>query len=489
MAIMITDASTFGDGLTLEETWKIANDMPITPLFFAEVSCEGDRIFGLHTAGCGGSTCEDACSDPLFPCVRRQLWRELQRVTQDTEAHLHWPLKKRYVEETLTYFGKDRLMLSLAGVDKADVEEVITTLDSYGPVSFTVTIGKVVELVNSGPPNNIIEAYLPKDIVSNPRRIMFRKVSDNNPIMWDDDLSGYPKTGTATSGENCWIVPLKQPSGTHVDVTDELWMVDCQIAFFDAPDPTGVDCTGDIEPVYPGTTQKIPYIKKETLSTGEIRYWVNIRSMINPEFLGEEIRLDEGEFYKFIETVEFACFGERQKLAVVYFKPNSSTCTDGSPCQEQTSYACTTLIDKRLGIAELHLVELVLDSNGDPTYDDDGNYVVQDRTDCSNLGDPIRVDLAYHVDPYATGIQYHAAIEHLRKAIAGRVAAEVQITDCGCEVENGYFKKMQTVPETRIENRFTGTSIIMSRYTDMYGTQMWWQAIMQSPRMVRPVIL
>lgn len=485
--------------ITEAQAYQIANEMAVTPRFFATVSCNGDGVLGLK------SHCQSQCDvDPFNACARTSLWQNLYRVQQELEATLGWTLGERYVQEELPIKAGRYLQLTYGGVDEVNVIPLVTDIEGYGPVDYSpiIATGQSVAAVAG---TDYYELVISRNLVDNPHNIMIRKEdmtgdSSNGASIVDTDWPAKPKI-TKVVDEYFWSIYV--PGGFIDNVlTDTFSVIHCRLSYFDAPDPSTVECDGEIWPVYYGTTQKIPYIRQETLDTGEIRYWVNTRDMIDPAFDDDYADISEGEFYKFVQQVEFKCFGQTQQLAVVTKRislksgevgvvdPVYAGECDGTPCTTVQVYACATLIDKKLGIVALEEVDVELDEeSGLPVRDEAGNVVVTRRTTPATYeGEPITVSIAYHTNPRTTGINLGSAIETLRRAIAARVAAEVPLGECGCKVEYGYFYEMSQELDTTLYTP-TGATIVSLSYGKRKGQLVYATAVYTAPRLSKATIL
>jgi len=484
--------------ITPEEAYQIANEMAVSPRFFAAVSCNGDGVLGLK------SHCQSECDvDPFNSCARASLWQALYRVQQETEAMLGWTLGPRYVSEDLPIREGRYVQLTYGGVNEANVAPLVSDLD-YGPVEYSpILVTGASALAVAG--KDYYKIQVSRSVVDNPHSVMIRK----------EDASGDASNGSAVIDTDWPVNPTRElvgdeyfwnifVPGQFVDdvVTDRFSIIHCRVSYIDAPDPSELECSGEVWPVYYGTTQKIPYFKSEVLDTGEVRYWVYTRDMIDPAFDDDYADISSGEFYKFVPQVEFKCFGKVQQLAVVTKRipqqddevgvknpVNVGDC-DGTPCTTVQVYACATLINKQLGIVALEEVDVELDDvTGLPVRDEDGNVVVTRRTTPAVYeGEPITVNIAYHTDPRETGINLISAIETLRRAIAARVAAEVPLGECGCNVQTGYFYEMSQELDTTLYTP-SGATIVSLSYGKRKGQLVYASAIYTAPKLSKATIL
>ena len=455
------------------EAQLLANQLAVPPDFFAEVSCEGDRLFGLVTA-CKRQTCQDTCETVLNECARRNLWQYSYMVQQELEATLRWTLSPRYITETLAWDGHSRLMLSFGGIESLYKTQVATTVDTdidYNPYVYQVTTTAVIG-------QTYVEALIPFDYINMPEGIMFRNPSTGKVFDFDDDITSYPQIRTVL-GTKYWVVAIHGGNASAGDILDVL---DCLWGYVDAPD---VECDDEVAIVYPGSVQKIP-VEKVT----DDRWYILHRNMVRSIYQGDTIDLTQFEVHKLYDTVDVACFTEDCSLITIHKKlldTDMEPCDDDTtPCSEIEVSACATVVDAKLGVVEIHEVEVITDDNGDPVLDTDGCPTFrQKEPDCTeSLYGAYKITVSYRTNPVQSGISNLSAVEVLRRAIAARVAAEVVLVNCGCNVECGFFKDMRVETNTQVYTR-DGGMIVALRYGNKMGQQIYAQALEAAPRLQR----
>ena len=470
---MIVTAEILGIEGTDEEAQRLANTMPVTPRYFAAVSCEGDRLFGYV------SHCQEQCVTNMNACARRSLWRELFAITQETQKALNLVLSEQYMVSEVVVRAGEHVRLPYAGVTDVNVEQSIDDIEGYDAVDYSPILESGIELVPNGGDYLI---YLDQSIVVNPDRIMVRQeIDDDCSNGWSSIKSDWPSTKPYRDGDY-WVIPV---AGKYVAPDDTVSVIDCKLSYFDAPDQSELECDGDIAPVYPGTVQRVPIYRTETLESGEIRYWVQTRDMIAPDFVEDIVDIGSGEFYKFIQTVEFKCFSDTQRYATVTLRRRENyedlgvvygipyeVCEDTEPCDAITQVlACANLVSTQDGVVSLQLVDV--DEEGEVSFHDAEKYE----------GVPLVVNVYYKVAP-----DQRTAVETLREAIAARAAAEVALTGCGCSPETGYFAEMREELDTVTTSPMGVTSVHL-RYGNRRGAQKYAKALQTMPRKERAEIL
>lgn len=443
------------------EAELIANAMAVTPEYFADISCEGDRLFGVVT-NCQRETCQDTCETVLNGCARKGIWQYSYMVQQELEALLRWTLSPRYVTETLLWDGKSRIKLTFGGIDDLFVQESVTTVDSgltYYPFVYQATAQAVLG-------QTYVEVLIPFEYLSKPEGVMFRNPNTLKTFAYTE-VRGYPEIRDVL-GVTYWVIAI--PGGDAQD-GDTLDILDCLWGYIETPD---VECDDEVAIVYAGTVQKIP-IEKVT----DERWYIKHRNMVRYEYQDDEVDLTQFQIHKLYNTVDVGCFGETCTLAIISKKCTPETCAcsdeDDLPCTVLEAPACATLISGKSGIIEIHEVVALVDDEGGPILDVNGCPTFRQIEDCDDIVDgvPFQVTISYHTNPAYSDLAKTSAVESLRRAIAARVAAEVTLVDCGCNIECGWFKQMRHVINTTSFNPQTGATTVIRRYGDMEGQQIY----------------
>jgi hypothetical protein len=466
---VIVDKLWFGGVPTDEQAQLMANAMAVTPYYFSEVSCEGDRLFGVVTS-CRRETCEETCETVLNGCARKNLWQYAFMVQQELEATLRWTLTPRYVTETLLWDGKSHVKLTYGGVEKLLFQESATTVDS--DIEYHPFVDQVTALAVLG--QSYVEVLIPMEYLSTPEGVMFKNPNTGRVIAYTD-IIGYPHIRTVGL-DKFWAIAIP---GGFAAAGDTLDVLDCVWGYVDAPDISEEDCSDEVAIVYPDTVQKIP-IEKVT----DDRWYIKHAFMVRKEYIGDTIDLTQFQTHKLYDVVDVACFGETCSLITIHKKCSDAVTDcdcDAVPCEEVEADGCATLISREAGIIEIHEVEVIVDDDGDPVLDSNGCPTFRQKTDCTATGDPFKVTVSYRTNPALTGIMYTSAVETLRRAIASRVAAEVSLVDCGCNVECGFFKEMRVQTNTTTFTQ-SGATIVSLRYGNKVGQQVYSNALENVPR-------
>lgn len=484
-----------------DDAWMIANTAAVSPYFFADLSCEGERLFGI-VSRCARGNCQDTCETVLNACARQTLWRNLFAVQQELEATLGWTLTPRYVKETVPWSWGEHLQLSFGGVDRLNVypdywlhEAGIT----YDPFVYTVAATAPVS-------GSHYEILVPQWMLSKPEGAILVDVLSGDTVEYSEEVPGYPQARKVL-GEWFWVLAIPGQQGTlghDYKVLDCKWGIVEYDHDFTCIDPdTGLEVSEtESALVYTDTFQKIPIERQETRTLpgeGSPRnFWlIQHRHMVREEYIGDEVDLTicDLDTHKLYPEVDAACFYERCQLVVVRTrctKDGLGQCScDDDICAPKEYDACATIVNGKKGIVAIERVELILDDDDEPVLDAAGCPTYRQCGDtvscCEDPGTAYEVDIYYHTDPGCSGINNTSAIETLRRAIAARVAADSLLTNCGCEVECGWFKEMrEELSTTRIA---PGEMIVTLRYGNRRGQQQYAHALYTAPRNQRVGLL
>jgi hypothetical protein len=462
----IVKGEWFGGCTTDQEAQLIANYMAVTPDYFAEVSCEGDRLFGVVTV-CPRETCEETCETVLNACARKTLWQYLYMVQQELEATLHWTLDKRYITETLPWDGKNPLQLTMGGLDELMVVETYERLDEN--LAYNPYVDHVTALATAG---THTEVEINTEYINRPEGVMLID-ANGSALSWVNmqQVPGYPRIRDVL-GVPHWVLAIP---GQDANPGDEFDVLDCEWGYVDIS--TVEDCTTEGDEwslVYDDTVQKIPIVKETT-----DRYYIYHRNMVRQEYQGDTIDLTQLELHKLVTTVDVGCFGEACELVTIrrQCKSTDTDCEcDTVPCNVVEADGCATILNAKAGIIRIDEVIVETESTGRecPTY--------RQKTDCDlTQGSIFEVTVSYKTDPASAGIDMTSAVETLRRAIVSRVAAEVPLVNCGCEVECGFFKEMRHEADVTTFTR-GGTTVVALRFGNKTGQKVYAKALEAVPR-------
>lgn len=462
----------FGSIDTDMQAQLIANSLAITPEFFAELSCEGDRLFGVVT-NCRRETCQNTCETVLNGCARKNLWQYSYMVQQELEATLGWTLSPRYITETLPWDGSSRIKLTFGGIEKLFVSEAAVTIQS--DILYNPAVHQTLALAVIG--QSYVEILVPFEYLSQPEGVMMR--NPNTGKAWAyTPVTTYPQI-RFVGPVKYWAIAI--PGGNAI-VGDTIDVYDCLWGYIDEPVWEEDDCTGEVAIVYENSVQKIP-VEKIT----DDRWYIKHRNMVRAEYQGDEIDLTQFQFHKLYDVVDLACFTEVCELITIRKKCVGTVmdceCSDDTvPCESIEADGCATVVNAKSGIIEVHEVEVITDDAGDPVLDANGCPTFRQKTDCdSSSSMPYEVTVSYKTNPVISGINHTSAVETLRRAIAARVAAEVNLIDCGCDIECGFFKEMRVQTNTQV---FTqgGSVVVALRFGNKMGQQVYALALETAPR-------
>lgn len=431
--------SEFPQYMTDSEVYMAANQLPVDYFRFAEAAGYDGRIFGVRNHP--DMDPEDEHTFIVNACLRSAIWRTLFDVTQQTEKLVGYNLSPRYHMEPLQVPRSGRWQLHWPGVEAVNVRPLISAVLRTGTLSQFVQVDAPVTVDS---PHIYIDVS--RDVVQNPRDALLRS-SLNDGIIPTISGSGYPKR----IGDN-WRLYVNRSVYTfdtvneHVNVQHSKYMT------------VEIEAIEDVEltPVYPGTTQKIPLARPtEVLDDGFLRYWFYNYTLVDPAFYDEPvIDLLHNEFYKLHQTVEFRAFTETSAEVRIVSDEETPRAWKG----EWVS------IDSRLGLVELNVLgEWVVNPN---------TQVEELKTTCACI-------------PFCSGVRYTAFVHYktspeylperarrdisaLHRAILHRGAADLPMTDCGCEAESGFIAKQRETYSTSMITP-NGLQLLKTKYGDLHG--------------------
>jgi hypothetical protein len=465
-----------------DDAWQIANTAAVTPAYFAEVSCEGNRLFGVKTL-CQREDCKGSCNGVLSACARATLWQYLYGLQQETEAKLGWTLTKRYVHETIpvTSEWRSKIQLTFGGVDRVNVKEATELIQEKVTVHPFVYRGTAHAVAGA----THYELLVPTWLVYRPEDVLKVRVSTGAPIPWGSAVGSYPQR-RQVGDEWYWVLGI--PGGNATE-GEEFDILDCQYAIVELP--TDFCETDGYTPalVYPGTKQILP----ATVKTGDVdgvekTYWfIEFKHLVLPQYQDDEVALDvcDLETHKLYAELDAMCFGETCQLAMIKVRCSPTDagtdlcgeCNDDStPCEVREYPACATIIEGKSGWVSIQQVEYVLDDEGEQVLDANGCPTFERVDCCEDVGEPFAVEIYYHTDPVAAGISNTSAVTKLRIAIAARVAAEVPMITCGCNIECGWFAYMREQVEGLSWTR-EGSTVVALQYGNLRGQREYAEAM------------
>lgn len=452
----VVNPAWLGKELTPDQMYAEINAMAVDLDYFATVSCLYERAFGMRTF----FERPDCDTVDLNHCARRNLWTLLYSISQELELQLRWNLGPRYHEEEHLWVPGRRIALNYGGVEEVNVQlraEPIPGLTSAPLDPYILRDVKQRDRVS------YTELLIPASDVRNPRHIQFRKDGSDEmlPVQTRND---YPRR-EVVDGEAHWVFALSKV----LDPGDKVNVLHYELSFVDVVIPAGYEDTAF--PVYKGTTQRIPLEKKEALATGETRFWIRLRNLIDPAFEDEVVDLNQNDLYKLVPEVEFRAFLEVDRRADIYAMPNDKELLD-DPGKVVIYPAIARIISSETGTIEITEV----------SADGKGIGPCSAATSAENRNTPYRVRVYYKTSPYIFGSQYANAIEELRRAVAMRAAAELPMSQCGCEESPSFISDQQKVIDDVRINPFSGETVIKSRYGNRAGQQAFASTLSTTPR-------
>lgn len=453
-----------GVGKDPDEAYKEANQLAVTLDDFAEMACLDERAFGMRSFR--GRVADEDTAD-LNLCMRKHIWRLLYAIQQEVEITLRWNLGPRYHCEDHVYVPGNRLVLKYGGIEAADVKELIEDEPLLAPVPIQPFIAQHIDLRAEG---NVTEALLPRSLVPNPRMIQFHD-ADTLSVIKQQERNGYPRLVTIGT-EQMWafamfngVMPDRDVHALHAELT-----------YIDV-DMSGVSNPDEIYPVYPGTLQKVPVVRRELLGTGETRLWLRLRNLLDPAFDDDIMDMRGNNFYMLLQTLEFKRFTQTVQYAQI-----TSPDTD-YPGDVAVTEAVVRVIDARTGVVAIEEAVITRDETGAVT---EITYPAVSSLDPATA---CKVRVWYKTNPHACGSAHAAAVENIRRAIILRTAAELPSNQCGPEANPVFISEQQSELNNVSYNSFTAETVVKYRYGNKRGQMAFSDILTTVPRANKSVLI
>lgn len=413
-------------------TDEYINNLLVDVNTFADISCIGARTFGVHTE------C-DECDYDIPLCVRKHLVDNLFKAQNIVERTVGYPLTPRYHTEEILWDPKwpvgvgqvVRFQTQWPGIESLNVTLQRTAIAELEEVPVEFIVQTAVPLTSGG---TYCIAELDADLVDNPANVTL--MDANGKVYPQDKRSGFPRI----NGSGNWEVAIDR-SSDPATCPELINAYHCRLVYADvtAPLPT---CTGEIIPVYPDTEQKIPVVKKETLDSGDVRYWFNIWELVKPAFQDEIVNISSGEYYKLFQTISFLCEAEVEALPVI-------TCHDGCTCSGETTYSGCLLTIRD---AEYGIVDLCCDTS---------------PCNCLCSSSPKKISISYKTNPSV--LDLHPSLAEAIDAIVHWAAANLPLKSCDCQITKGFIATAQEAYTEIRMNPISGEKIQNFKHGNLYG--------------------
>lgn len=401
---------------------------------FARFSCMDGRAFGVVTGN-------ERCDFTLNSCMRRHLSAMLSQFQGVAEYELKYTLTPQFHYDDIAWDGRKRVQLSRLGVSAVNVRQVVTPFEDEYPVSPYIAEGLDVTL--SG---GYYIVTIPRVVLDNPANAIIRNSSTGSVIPHNVEASTYPRRTVDN-----WEIAI--------DAQTDPGTVDVQHAKYIAVTVTtaDLDCdTGEIIAFRPGTEYDVvEFAKSPTVDGLETTYWFYAWSLVDSDFMDDdEINLLDGEFYKLIENIQFACV-TTAAASTIYVED----CGECTTC-EDTPVITASLLFGADGIVELD-------------WDEDSlNSMV-----CK----PKKLRIYYKTDPAVLNINS----DYIKEGLSYLIAASLPTSSCGCTIEKGFIADAQK-PYTDIRiNPVTGVTYAPLKYGNLHGHLVFAEHMQKAQRVYR----
>lgn len=438
---MFVRSSDFDPSLTQSQVDDIINSLGVNAYDFSNIACLDGRIYGVTTK------CQQ-CELDINYCIRNEVSRKLYATQQMTERDLGYNISTQYHHARIPFGYAGRVQLPHRNIEAINVIQSHTLLTGYENITVSPYIQENISIIEiSGKCVAVFSAAL----VENPSNAIVR--DENGKIYQHQESVGFPRR----VGSN-WQVPImgiNSPCNNGLDFNVQ----HCEFIRVSIATPT---CVGTVKPVYPDSHQVIPTFKIERSGANTI-YWFHVWALARPEFMDEGINFSTGDFYKLYDAIDFRCFRDIAKNAVV-------TVLGSNACQWVYTSSATipsaTILDGEVGLVYIDTKLLGCAGCAVPYSSCGAKY-------------PQYLDIWYKVNPQV--MQKPFQITAIRDAIAYYTAAELPVTACACTITEGFIFQAQTAFSRKTLNPFTGETITNMEYRDMYGRVRYKEIMMNVP--------
>lgn len=386
---------------TDQERWAIVNSLAMNYFQFARISSLYHRAYGVLTDADEGI---NAYSDTVLNnCVREELERELVRRQIDTEMYLGYNLTERYHDEEDMELPLNRLVyLPWPGIESLNVAHSWSDISTGETVSFYIAENVSVAVVDGR-----YQVTVPISVAPNPYDIFLRRNSDFHK--YEIDWSRSPvKSGTD------WILTI-DTTKTVYNGTDQINVqhkkhILLEYTFADEDELNSASI------MYPGTEEKVPVLN--TVVDGlTVTYYLPIYALVDQAFAYSDrvVDLRQEQFFKLYDTVDILGSTETALTGVTVTERYIDT--DGTNAT-QTYTVNAAIMNKESSLIRLEV---------DPIETD-----ISCRPDSPTTRRSIRVQ--YKTDPENLDPQYRKHVNSLGKAIGDKIAANLPLQSCGCDL-------------------------------------------------------
>lgn len=442
--------------LTEAALYDTVNSMPVDYLRFALASHYGARMYGVLNGARTGGSDGDPDSFLVNSCLRMSLWEVLTSVCQEVENRLGYNLTERYHRATVEMSPTMRLQTEWTGVEKTDV------VRSYSDVVLTATVDPLLEKgLTAVLDGSITYVQVDGTLLGNPQDAILRLHSTGGAL---DILlgQGYPKKVGSDwrIAINTRATPI--PSGDTIDVQHRHYVY------------ADIETEDALIPFYQGTTQKIPLARPvQSIDDSTKRYWLYVYTLVDPDFYEDpHIDLVSGEFYKLQLLVDFRTESEEPQYARITqksLKPGELDVVEWK--------AELVPIDPLRGIFDVKVLgrwEIDPDTE-EETLNTNRTYVCVNRAVYST-----KIAYAYKTNPNHLPDTIQKSIATALTAILHRVAADLPLSDCGCETKRGFIAEQQKTYSLQLVTP-TGVQLMKTEYGDLHGHKVYAEKMSQVP--------
>jgi hypothetical protein len=445
------------------DLWNQVNSLGLTYLQFAHATHYHSRLYGVLTDKEEGLKHRDDVttlrSFVVNNCVRDALYRLLFSIQESTEkrAGFNTAVRYHYEEQDFPYYGK--WQTHWPGVATMNVRPAWTTIESLEEVELDPYIERAITVVGSPPIASITRLLSP-----NPKDVFLRNEATGAAYTIDEGVSPLRDganwklqlANNVTAWNNTDVVGVQNKGLMKVTVTVPTL-------------PTGAT----LHAVYPGTNQIIPYARDPVdAGGGETTFFFYPYTLIDPAFYLEEPAADlvKGEFYKFLEFIQFKYVTEVATPFEVVWGADTNEFVYTLPDDPVE----TRIVDPAEGVVQTQY--------GSDLFSWEKFHQIYPGAGCFSDHIPrqtVKLRYWYKTDPMKLREVLYKQIDSIREAMLYRVAAELPMKDCGCDVDLGFIAAQQEMVATVTVNTVLKIEEHQFRYGQLLGQQRY-EAVMKS---------
>lgn len=447
---------TIGLPLTDSELWEAINTLAVSLQDFSVRTYLYARVFGVINGVDDGN----AVDFTVNRCLRSAMYRVLYQAQETVENIIGYPLSERYHYEDIPFDIRGRLQLNHFGLDSIGVSRSWTDLDNVTLSDYYIETGLTPVVDGDG----VLTLTISNTLTSNPREAIIR---DSNRNVYEQLWSNknYPQR----SGSN-WVIALDTATTPYVSGT-----LNVQHRKYVTVTVT-VDSSipkDEVVLTYPGTNQIVlPYSHTMEVAGTHV-FTLYTHSLVDPGFYDEETNLEQGQFYKLLNTLEVKQVEEVASTTYIVRK-----CSGLEDAVEETDAVTIQVLDPTLSIIQVNV----------PDYIRNGLFNTFTESCYSKPEYFIRI--YYKTSPNKLSSEYKNAVSAAKEAIIFRAATDLPVKVCGCKMsEENFIGEQQSYYDVVYTDPLTGAQQSISQSNNLMGDHNFRKAMEKVPKIPHIIYL